>query len=283
VYVRHKIIKGHRYYYLVRGERRGRRVQQIHVRYLGKNPWAHVKPTGFAGVPHGTRYSKPQSRQEKIFLDLYRKLGVVQVSFNIPFKDSHLNGETGIQWRIADGVPRIGFALRFRRPVSGFTMAHELGHVIDLNLQYPTTRRAPLVGSSSREFASFTDELHAITEYRRTMRRTLVSKARIEKLEHWQRTLPDRPARQSIERELQELKMHYESYVHDPMELFAELIAVSIIAPRKARQLAPRATGWLLQLIADNPPIRDALAEAGFLELGTTDQTVDVDSNEIKC
>jgi hypothetical protein len=131
------------------------------------------------------------------------------------------------------------FAVRFRRPVSGFTMAHELGHVIDLTLQYPDARRAPLIGSSSREFASFSDELHAITEYRRTMRRTLVSRARIEKLEHWQRTLPDRPARQTVERDLQELKKHCEGYVHDPMELFAELVSVSLIAPRKARQLAP--------------------------------------------
>jgi hypothetical protein len=162
-------------------------------------------------------------------------------------------------------------------------MAHELGHVIDITLQYPDARRALSVASASRDFASFRDELHAITEYRRTMRRTLVSKARIEKLEHWQRTLPDRPARRTIEHELKEREREYATYVHNPKELFAELVSVSLIAPRKARQLAPRATAWLLQLISDSPPIRDALAEAGFLELGTTEVRKDVDSNKIKC
>ncbi len=34
-YVRKKTVKGHDYYYLVKGVRTGRRVQQIVLRYLG--------------------------------------------------------------------------------------------------------------------------------------------------------------------------------------------------------------------------------------------------------
>ena len=47
MYVRHKFIKGHKYFYLVRGERHGDTVEQIHVRYLGKDPWAYVSPSRF--------------------------------------------------------------------------------------------------------------------------------------------------------------------------------------------------------------------------------------------
>ena len=47
MYIRYKVIKGHRYFYLVRGERHGNKVKQIHVRYLGKHPWAYVTPSRF--------------------------------------------------------------------------------------------------------------------------------------------------------------------------------------------------------------------------------------------
>jgi hypothetical protein len=40
VYVRSKVVKGHTYYYLVRGERHGAKVMQKVVRYLGKSAGA---------------------------------------------------------------------------------------------------------------------------------------------------------------------------------------------------------------------------------------------------
>ena len=50
MYVRHKIIKGHQYYYLVEGLRVGRRVKQRVIRYLGKHAGASVVSSGM-GVP----------------------------------------------------------------------------------------------------------------------------------------------------------------------------------------------------------------------------------------
>jgi hypothetical protein len=47
LYIRTKTIKGHRYYYLVRGFREGERVRQVVIRYLGKNPWGLLRPRRF--------------------------------------------------------------------------------------------------------------------------------------------------------------------------------------------------------------------------------------------
>ena len=56
MYVRHKVIKGHTYYYLVRGERQGGKVRQKVVRYLGKQPGA----AGGGGAGGG--YEPPEIR-----------------------------------------------------------------------------------------------------------------------------------------------------------------------------------------------------------------------------
>ena len=47
LYIRTKTIKGHRYYYLVRGYREGEQVRQVVIRYLGKNPWGMLRPRRF--------------------------------------------------------------------------------------------------------------------------------------------------------------------------------------------------------------------------------------------
>jgi hypothetical protein len=51
MYVRHKVIKGHTYYYLVRGERQGGKVKQKVVRYLGKSPGAIRGGGGGSSAP----------------------------------------------------------------------------------------------------------------------------------------------------------------------------------------------------------------------------------------
>jgi hypothetical protein len=58
VYVRHKTIKGHRYYYLVEGARAGRRVKQRVIRYLGKRGGGSVI-SGGTGVQSATSLSIP--------------------------------------------------------------------------------------------------------------------------------------------------------------------------------------------------------------------------------
>ena len=52
MYIRRKVIKGHTYYYLVEGTRRGRKVKQRVVQYLGKHPWGYLSSSGGGGTPH---------------------------------------------------------------------------------------------------------------------------------------------------------------------------------------------------------------------------------------
>jgi hypothetical protein len=59
-------------------------------------------------------------------------------------------------------------------------------------------------------------------------------------------------------------------YVYTSGELFARLVSICLTEPRKARQLAPRATAWLMRELYSHPRIRKVLTEADGWELGTT-------------
>ena len=54
-FVRRKTIKGHDYYYLVRSQREGDTVRQIHIKYIGKNP-----TEGGRTYPHDPQHPEAQ-------------------------------------------------------------------------------------------------------------------------------------------------------------------------------------------------------------------------------
>jgi hypothetical protein len=101
VYVRYKVIKGHTYYYLVRGERHGTQVKQKVVRYLGKHPWRYVTPIRFARVVRKD-YTKLQTQS------LYRR-------------------------RMKSIACRHG--KETAKTPSVFAMAHEFGHLLDTTIK----------------------------------------------------------------------------------------------------------------------------------------------------
>lgn len=134
-YIRHKVIKGHVYYYLVEGHREGKRVRQKVLKYLGKQGTlsassgvayrGFVKPTG-----DDTRQST-EARQRIKISKTFKALGFT-VRHN-------LSGRNGTRGRVI--ITRNSAGQTIRRSVSFIknppigTMSHELGHAIDYHLR----------------------------------------------------------------------------------------------------------------------------------------------------
>ena len=257
--VRSKRIKGHLYYYLVRNERRGKKVRQTVVKYLGKHGWAGVAPSRFTPIVN--------KQAEATYVRMFRRLGCTSVKFNIPFSNSGYFGNTRYYPLTHE------FRVRFRRPANLRTMAHELGHVMDILMR----RDAPdgtRVGSSAPQLLDFDHEFTRIADYTTTQRGTLMSKARLEKLHEWQALLPENA---TIPAHIEGITSKLSSYVYERRELFARLVSICFTEPRKAELLAPRATKWLMDALYEHPDIRKILTAFDCWELGTTSPDSPVD------
>ena len=103
-YVRAKKVKGHTYYYLVRGERVGKQVRQKVIKYLGKNGYDGCAPTGFTAAPS----KDPQAKYTKAF----KRLGV-EVETSLPS-----DGETHGEYDIGLVGSMNCFGLKFRSSIS---------------------------------------------------------------------------------------------------------------------------------------------------------------------
>jgi hypothetical protein len=95
-----------------------------------------------------------------------------------------------------------------------------------------------------------------------------VSWARAENLRRWSDEHPH--LRPRLEKTISGINDFYEHYAYRPHEAFANLFALCLIEPRKAKSLAPNATDWLMKSLWKYPKIRAALTEAEIWELGTT-------------
>jgi hypothetical protein len=69
VYIRPKRIKGHTYWYLVRGDRHNGKVVQTVIRYLGKNPWHCIKPARFKPPERQEDYPRVLTKMHDRFID----------------------------------------------------------------------------------------------------------------------------------------------------------------------------------------------------------------------
>lgn len=254
MYIRRKVIKGHPYYYLVEGRRDGKKVKQRVIRYLGKHLRTLSHASGFAPIV--------RKDATEVFTRLFHRLGSPSVRFEIPFSESGLNGYMDIPTK----------AVNFRLPASGLTMGHELGHVIDYTL-----RERNILTSLSPDFAAFRTELLRLTGYKMAYR-TNVSRERLDKLRRW----CDNPSishelQRRLYGEIEHIEGYYRHYADSEVEQFANLVGFNLIEPRKTRQLAPKATRWLQDLLWKHRDIRDALLEAGAFELGTTHEPAVLD------
>ena len=133
-YIRHKIIKGHLYYYLVEGRREGSKVRQIVLKYLGKNgalsASSGVVFSGFSAPPLDEKQSF-EARQRIKLSKAFKALGyTVRQS---------LSGRNGTRGKLTitrghkGGVLKRSVSFIKNPPIS--TMSHELGHALDFVLR----------------------------------------------------------------------------------------------------------------------------------------------------
>lgn len=135
-YIRHKVIKGHVYYYLVEGHRDGKRVRQKVLKYLGK----HGALSGSSGIVyHGFKTpSDPESRksvearQRRALHKTFEALGY-EVSYDIS-DDVGIRGFINVE-HCDFGGDVISREVAFTRRPTVNTMCHELGHAIDFHLR----------------------------------------------------------------------------------------------------------------------------------------------------
>ena len=79
---------------------------------------------------------------------------------------------------------------------------------------------------------------------------------------------------------LETQESYFANYIYDHEELFANLFALSVTRPQKAKQLAPRAYQWLLDTLYEYPDIRQVLTETGLWELDKRKESGKVNSHD---
>lgn len=133
-YIRHKVIKGHVYYYLVEGRREGDRVRQKVLKYLGKNGSLNASSgVAFRGF---TEHAESQDQQSS---DARQRLKLKKAFKSLGFIVRHnLSGRTKTRGSVLIKKNRltgevISRSVSLLKTPSLGTMCHELGHAIDYN------------------------------------------------------------------------------------------------------------------------------------------------------
>lgn len=136
-YIRHKVIKGHVYYYLVEGHREGKRVRQKVLKYLGK----HGTLSASSGVIY-RGFSKPvEDNSQKQSTEARQRIAIKKTFSAFGYSVRHnLSGRNGVKGRVRvvrNKATReiIERSVSFTKNPDISTMCHELGHVIDLHLR----------------------------------------------------------------------------------------------------------------------------------------------------
>jgi hypothetical protein len=142
--------------------------------------------------------------------------------------------------------------VHLHRDASAHAMAHEVGHVIDYALQNANASG----GSLDAGFLIHTETLRKLADYTCAHHETSSP--------DYVRRLQARPATPTRQRNLRYLARYYETYVYQPEELLARLVAVSFTEPYKARAIAPAAYAWLQATLDQDVSVRSALAEVGL-------------------
>jgi len=135
-YIRHKVIKGNVYYYLVEGHRDGKRVRQKVLKYLGKhgtlNASSGVAYRGFATPAGDDAELAKQARQRNQLAKAFKALGYT-VTHNLTGR-TRTNGRVTITTNRSTGEV-LRRSVSFRKNPQIGTMCHELGHAIDYHLR----------------------------------------------------------------------------------------------------------------------------------------------------
>ncbi len=258
MFVRSKVIHGHRYYYLVQNQRHGQKVRQKVVKYLGKDPWAQVAPVRFV-YRQRKDYKRP-------YLQIFRSFGI-SVHYDVPADaDEHAYFDSETK------------EVHFSATPTAFDMAHELAHLIDNTIGEDAARRSgqprptnwlnakwrkPSNPSDELTHDGFDDVMQVSDHVYQN------SVTYLDKLAQWQARHPE--LTKKLDKEIAAVDNFLRGYPSQTSELFADLFALAVTEPRKARTLAPNATAWLMKTLYEHPQVREEMTKAGFWQLGTTD------------
>jgi hypothetical protein len=124
-------------------------------------------------------------------------------------------------------------------------------------------------GSKDPAFLARVEEYRKIADYFYAAA-PFTSRDRLANFSRWRTQRPDNTC---IMRTVSGLTDFYEGYAYQPKECFAHMVALGLVEPHKARQLAPNTYHWLIKTLSEDATIRQALIDAGCFELGTTQKT----------
>lgn len=256
-YVRTKTIRGKTYRYLVKSVREGKRVRQVFVSYIGNPPPASARASQNAvagetrhGVETPLDFTPLVGADVRVrYVMLLRQLGCQSVVFSLRAKHKH--GEMqGLQYPETGEI--VITKVRLHRDASAAAIAHEVGHVLDALLQNADAAG----GSRHADFLSYSSSLRHLADYTCAHHETSSP--------DFVRQLKGRPVSAERQRNIRRLKRYYESYVYQPEELLARLVAVSFTEPDKAKAIAPGAYAWLQDTLGQHECIRAALIQVGL-------------------
>lgn len=232
--------------------RHGAKVKQQVIKYLGKHGWSKLEPIRFTNI---TTQSSTDAALRKKLEKAFTTLGY-RTQHNAPLLP-------GVDGEVNNRSKLVSFA---GRPAID-TIAHELGHVIDFYIQYRSVRgfvedvvldyEFDVMQIHPKEAKAVQDYYYADEKYR------------MEKFKRWiaeQKTT----AFSNIGMDALASTMFFREYVYTHEECFANIFALCLTEPRKARNLAPNLSSYLMELCYDYPKVREAVTSLEAWELGTT-------------
>ena len=255
-YVRSKIIKGHKYYYLAEGYREGGKVRQRVLAYLGA-----AEPSAGKLSRLKKQFEGSEKNAEKVeHSDAKLRATVYEIYDGFDLKVRHnLSGRTGVDGRVRliNGEP-VSVSL-VKEPQTS-TLLHELGHVIDFAYRprlgasrlfeaiFETVR-----GSSKTQQALLTESMRMASEKYLTgfLKMTRLAKEL------------DATGRLSKADENEHKRLHkfFSNYAATEDEGFANAFALFILEPDKAQRIAPTHCELLEGLMRREADIREIITD----------------------
>jgi hypothetical protein len=257
-YVRHKIIKGHKYFYLVEGYREGAKVRQRVLLYLGAS-----EPSERVKQQLKKQYSKPKKTglgddTAKVdAADTRMKEGVYAAYeyFGLKVRHNLTSGGTNGAVLMRNNKP---YAVSLIKSPNTSTMVHELGHVIDFILR----DRAKVARTADARFAHvYSDDTKSLIlqEESAALARQKYTTSYSRLLEISEKKSQDGYLAQREEVTLSQYKKFFTNYAETQVEGFANAFALYLADPDLAEEIAPRYCEVIFTLIGDEPDMQEVV------------------------
>lgn len=260
-YIRSKTIKGQRYFYLVEGFRVGGKVKQRVLEYLGPQDPSVAMRKALKDKYRKPRREKLSDPPEPINQTEQRLRDGAYAAFKffgLPVRHNLRSGKVAGAVIV---VRRKPVRVSFEKSPTTDTVLHELGHVIDFELERRSRKRRwyPLeifrnwFGDHADESALQSESL-ALAELKYPVEGGI------------RRMLADQLYEQGTlcgdkQSQLNKLNEYFDEYAATPSEGFANAFALLMLDPDRARLVAPEHCQMIDGMISDEPDLH-ALIEA---------------------